>query len=93
MGFKYVLSWVFIVGECTERRVDCRDIFPKYSIEAIEDNLARKKSAAERVAYIEQFLLSLLDRNNEDLLIQKACLQLNHSNGNYSILELAKMFD
>jgi AraC-like DNA-binding protein len=80
-----------IVRECAERRVDCRDIFPKYSIEAVEDHLARKNNATERVHCIEQFLLSLLNRNHEDLLIQTACQQLNKSNGNYPISMLAQM--
>jgi len=79
-----------IVRDCAERRVDCRDIFPKYSIEEIEDQLAVKKDANERVQCIEQFLLSMLNRHNEDLLIQTACKALDRSNGNYSITELAK---
>jgi AraC-like DNA-binding protein len=79
-----------IVRECAERRVDCRDIFPKYSIEAVEDHLARKNNANERVQCIEQFLLSLLNRHNEDLLIQTACQKLNSSNGNYPIAMLAQ---
>jgi AraC-like DNA-binding protein len=80
-----------IVKECAERRVDCRDIFPKYAIEAVEDNLARKKTAAERVQCIEQFLLSLLNRQHQDLLIQTACEKLNSSHGNYSIAMVAQM--
>jgi AraC-like DNA-binding protein len=79
-----------IVRECAERRVDCRDIFPKYSIEAIEDQLAVKKDANERVQCIEQFLLSMLNRHNEDLLIQTACKALDRASGNYAITELAK---
>jgi AraC-like DNA-binding protein len=79
-----------IVSDCAERRVDCRDIFPKYSIEALEDKLAVQKNATERVQCIEQFLLSLLNRNNEDVLIKTACQQLNCSNGNGSIAQLAQ---
>ena len=73
------------VRDCAERRVDCRDIFPKYSVEKIEDNLALKKTVVERVQCVEQFLLSILNRNNEDLLIQTACQALNRANGNDSI--------
>ena len=47
-----------IVRDCAERRVDCRDIFPKYAIEAIEDKLSIKKTANDRVQYVERFLLS-----------------------------------
>jgi AraC-like DNA-binding protein len=79
-----------IVRDCAERRVDCRDIFPKYSIEAIEDKLALKKNTYERVQCVEQFLLSILNRNNEDLLIQTACQELNRANGNDSIVMLAQ---
>lgn len=79
-----------IVRECAEKRVDCRDIFPKYSIEAIEDKLAVQKTANERVHCIEQFLLSMLNRHNEDLLIQTACKELIKSSGNYPIEALAR---
>ncbi|MCX7067920.1 MAG: helix-turn-helix transcriptional regulator [Methylococcales bacterium] len=79
-----------IVRDCAERRVDCRDIFPRYSIEKTEDNLALKKNAEERVQCVEQFLLSILNSNNEDLLIQSACQELNRSNGNDSIVMLAQ---
>lgn len=44
-------------------RVDCRDVFPKYSIEEIEDNLPLKKSASERVQCVEHFLLSISNRS------------------------------
>jgi transcriptional regulator GlxA family with amidase domain len=70
--------------------VDCRDIFPKYRIEEIEDQLSLKKTASERVQYIEHFLLSILNRNNEDLLIQTACRELDRSNGSHSISTLAR---
>jgi AraC-like DNA-binding protein len=79
-----------IVRDCAERRVDCRDIFPKYSIEEIEDQLAVKKTASERVQCVEHFLLSILNRNNEDLLIQAACKELDRSNGSYPIAMLAR---
>ena len=79
-----------IISDCADRRVDCRDIFPKYSIEAIEDKLALKKNAYDRVHCVEQFLLSILNRNNEDLLIQTACQELNRSNGKDSIMMLAQ---
>jgi AraC-like DNA-binding protein len=79
-----------IVKECAERRVDCRDIFPKYAIEALEDTLAVQKNAAERVQCVEQFLLSLLNLNHEDVLMQTACQQLNRSHGNDSIAQLAQ---
>ena len=79
-----------IISDCADRRVDCRDIFPKYSIEAIEDKLALKKNSYDRVHCVEQFLLSILNRNNEDLLIQTACQELNRSNGKDSIMMLAQ---
>jgi len=39
---------------------------------------------------VKQFLLSILNRNNEDLLIQTACQELNRSNGKDSIMMLAQ---
>lgn len=79
-----------IVRDCAERRVDCRDIFPKYSIEEIEDKLSLKKTATERVQCVEHFLLSILNRDNEDLLIQRACEELDRSNGSYPVSKLAR---
>jgi len=52
-----------IVRECAEKRVDCRDIFPGYAIEKIEDQLSYKNTAQERVQCVENFLLSLLNRD------------------------------
>lgn len=82
-----------VVVDCAERRVDCRDIFPKYSIEQIEDQLALHKTAIERVQCVEHFLLSMLSRKHEDLLVQEACKALGESNGNCPIASLAKSLD
>ncbi|TAK61521.1 helix-turn-helix transcriptional regulator [Methylobacter sp.] len=79
-----------IARDCAERRVDCRDIFPRYAIEKIEDSLSQKRTAQERVQCVENFLLAILNRDNEDLLIQKACRELSSSNGNYPIGMLAR---
>jgi len=79
-----------IVKDCAEKRVDCRDIFPRYSIEKIEDKLSTMRTAKERVQCVEDFLLAILNRDNEDLLIQKACRDLSASNGNYPIRMLAR---
>ncbi|BBL71225.1 helix-turn-helix transcriptional regulator [Methylogaea oryzae] len=79
-----------IAKECAERRVDCRDIFPRYAVEAIEDSLARQRDAGGRVRCVERFLLSAFNRDQEDLLIQAACKVLNQSRGNVPIARLAK---
>lgn len=79
-----------IVKECAEKRVDCRDIFPKYAIEKMEDELAMKKTASARVQCVEDFLLSRLNYRHEDVLIQAVCRKLNQAHGNYSITQLAK---
>jgi AraC-like DNA-binding protein len=81
-----------IVKDCTEKRVDCRDIFPKYAIEAIEDRLAVQKTAQQRVQCVEQFLLAHLNRHNQDLLIQAACKELDKAHGIYAIAKLARLF-
>jgi AraC-like DNA-binding protein len=82
-----------IVKECAERRVDCRDIFPKYVIERIEDDLAKTPSAEERVAYIERYLLSIFCPDNEDLLVRRAFDLLVASGGNYRFADLATALD
>lgn len=82
-----------IARECAERRVDCREIFPRHSIEKIEDRLSRLSVAEERVQCVEDFLLANLNRGNEDLLIRKACEELSTSNGNYPIRTLARHLD
>lgn len=79
-----------IVRDCAEKRVDCRDIFPKYSIEQIEDKLSVSKTAKERVQCVENFLLSIFNQNNQDLLIQTACRELNKSFGNCPIAKLSR---
>jgi AraC-like DNA-binding protein len=79
-----------IVRDCAERRVDCRDIFPKYSIEEIEDTLPLKRTARERVQCVERFMLSVLNPDNEDLLMQRACKELDRSNGKLPISTLAR---
>jgi AraC-like DNA-binding protein len=79
-----------IVRECAERRVDCRDVFPKYAIEEMEDSLSMKRTAAERVQCVEHFLLTRLNRRHEDWVIQQACKALDRSNGSCSISRLAR---
>lgn len=79
-----------IVKDCAESRVDCRDIFPKYLVEELEDRLSAKRTVAERVQCVERFLLLMLNLDNEDLLIQTTCKELNRSNGNCSISTLAR---
>lgn len=82
-----------IVKDCAERRVDCRDIFPKYTVEKIEDALAKTPSAEERVAYVERYLLSIFCPENEDLLVRGAFNLLLASGGNYRLPDLAKLLD
>jgi AraC-like DNA-binding protein len=82
-----------VVRDCSERRVDCRDLFPRYSIEQIEDELAMKETPRERVQCVERYLLALLDRDNEDRLIQAACKALDRSAGNQPIAQLARTLE
>lgn len=79
-----------IAKYCAERRVDCRDIFPGYQIEQIEENLARQQTPESRVRYVEQFLLSIFNGANGDLLVQKACLDITRAKGNCPIHVLAR---
>lgn len=79
-----------VVGDCSERRVDCRELFPKYAIEQLEDHLARGKTPAERVARVEQFLLTRLNREHEDLLVRAACRTLDAAGGNQPVAALAR---
>lgn len=79
-----------VVSDCAERRVDCRDLFPRYTVERIEEDLARFDAVEERVRYIEQFLLSILNPHLEDRLIQAACHAIHHARGNCQISSLAR---
>jgi AraC-like DNA-binding protein len=79
-----------IARDCAEQRVDCRDIFPKYAIEGIEDKLSLKKDARERVQCVEEFMISMLNHDNHDLVTQAACMEIDKSNGACSIEGLAK---
>ena len=79
-----------IVSDCAESRIDCRFIFHKYTVEKIEDQLARQRTPEERVRYVEQFLLSVLEPDQEDCLIQAACRVLDRTHGNYPVAKLAR---
>lgn len=79
-----------VLKECADKRVDCRDIFPKYSIERVEDNLASLPAAEDRVAFVEQYLLSIFEPHNEDPFVRRACEQLIASGGNYRVADLAR---
>ncbi|SFK66870.1 helix-turn-helix transcriptional regulator [Methylocapsa palsarum] len=79
-----------VASDCAESRVDCRDIFPWHEIEKIEDRLAIMNTAKERVECVESYLLSIMNRNNEDVLMQRACAALNALKGNCSISLLAR---
>ena len=79
-----------VLKECAQKRVDCRDIFPKYTIERIEDDLARMPTAQERVRYIERYLLSIFNPHNEDRLVRRACEQLVAHGGNRRVTDLAR---
>jgi AraC-like DNA-binding protein len=79
-----------VAKECAEKRVDCRDLFPKDTIERIEDALGRIATAEARVAYIERFLLSIFGPRNEDPLIRRACEELTVARGNWRIADLAR---
>lgn len=82
-----------LVKECAERRVDCRDIFPKYVVENIEDVLAKTPTPEGRVAYIEKYLLSIFCPDNEDPLVRRAFDLLLASGGNCRLTDLAKSLD
>ncbi len=82
-----------MVKECAEKRVDCRDLFPRYAIERIEDDLSRMAAAEDRVAYIERYLLSVFSPAREDILVRWAYGQLVASGGNRRIGELAGSLD
>jgi len=79
-----------IVRECAESRIDCRFIFPGYTVEEIEDKLARQATAVERVRTIERFLLSILNPDQEDRMIQAACRELDRSHGITPIRKVAR---
>ena len=81
------------VKECAEKRVDCRDLFPKHAIERIEDHLRRLATAEDRVAYIERYLLSLFNPGSEDPVIRRAYGQLLASGGNCRVGDLARGLD
>lgn len=79
-----------VLKECADKRVDCRDIFPKCTIERIEDDLARLPTAEVRVQYIERYLLSIFNPHNEDRLVRHACERVIACGGNYRVADLAR---
>lgn len=78
-----------VVKDCVDRRVDCRDLFPKYTIEQIEENLSKLGTVEARVRHVEHFLLSIINPYQEDRLIQEACRSIQKSKGTCQINSLA----
>jgi len=82
-----------IVKECAEKRVDCRDVFNKDTIEKTEEQLSLLGTAWERVKYVEKFLLSALNLEEDDPLTRALCNRVTQLYGNCRISDLARTFD
>lgn len=78
-----------VVKECAGRRVDCRDLFPRYTIERIEEDLACIATPRDRFAYVERYLLSIFIPQHEDSTVRWACNRLIASRGACRIADLA----
>jgi len=68
------------------------NFFSTSAILNLEDQLTNCKTNAERIAALEQFLLSKLIDSNTDILISEAIKKIHIENGNVRIKELAKEF-
>jgi AraC-like DNA-binding protein len=82
-----------IAKDCAERRVDCRDIFNKGTIERIEEQLSQGKNARERVSYVESFLMSTIKHEESDSLTRAICDRISLLHGNCRISSIGKAFD
>lgn len=56
--------------EAAERRIECRDVFDRPSVEALESALAGMPTSLARVRRVEAFLLARLRADRADRLVQ-----------------------
>ncbi len=75
--------------ELFEQSVSLDNIIRREKIADIEEKLAASKDNTERVAVVEQFLLSILYDPEKDNLVMAAVGQIRKSEGNIRIRELA----
>lgn len=75
--------------ELFEESVSLDHFIKQQKISIIEDQLAEAKTNSQRIAIVEEFLLSLLSESNPDKLISTSLDIINATNGNIRIKELA----
>ncbi len=65
-------------------------MFPRHAVERIEEDLTKLIRAEDRVQYIQQFLLSILNPHEQDSTVQEACRIIHYAKGNCPISTLAR---
>jgi AraC-like DNA-binding protein len=81
----------FSVSEITDYNLSLKDVYPA-KIRVLEDEIRFVKSAEERIAVIERFLLDMLRYPKNDRLIRESIIYINQSQGQATIKSLAKKF-
>lgn len=66
------------------------NIFPKSSVDEVENKLARQTTDERRIQMVEQFLLAQLQRIQTDQLVAEAVKLIYHRKGNIKIKALAR---
>ncbi|QMW00769.1 helix-turn-helix domain-containing protein [Spirosoma foliorum] len=64
------------------------ELIPHRIVSEVEERLAEAKTNSQRVAIVEQFLLSRLQETSTDLLVQRAIQRIQLANGTVRINEL-----
>jgi AraC-like DNA-binding protein len=71
-----------------EQSISLDNLFPRYKLIQVEEQLEEAKYNAARISVIERFLISELKKSSDDLLIHSAIQKIKSTNGAIRINEL-----
>ncbi len=79
------------INEFVDKSVDMSLIFGSNVINELHSRILESKCNLNRVNLIEEFLIKLLNENKRDYFITNLVNQINNSNGNINISEVARL--
>lgn len=80
------------VHEFLDSNTDLKLIFPPQAVEEMEQRIQEARSAAERIAAVNNFLLAMFKDKREDKLLLNLAVQISKQNGSVSVDQLAAQF-
>jgi len=78
--------------EAAERRIDCRDLFPRSEVEDLESQLFEQPTSVARVRLVERFLLGVLRARESDRLVERTVMHLCSGSHGMSVAQIAREF-